>query len=107
GKFKGLLDFLRRTRLRKDILYRLAMGGAFNNLAEGHPPREILWKFLELDLVVQEKDATQMSIFSMLEDDGGGPTAGGASGARLSATVKPAPFFKPLSPLERLQEDFN
>jgi error-prone DNA polymerase len=99
GPYKNLLDFLRRTRVRKDVLYRMAMAGAFKNLAaQGRESgseivsREILWKLLELDLAVQEREAAQTSIFSLLEDN---------------SQESNQKLFKALSPMERLQEDFG
>jgi DNA polymerase III alpha subunit len=67
------------------------MAGCFNNLVKEAPAREILWKLLELDLAVQEKEAVQTSIFQLLED----------------SNVSAANNFKTLTPMERLEEDFG
>jgi error-prone DNA polymerase len=43
--FHSLADFLRRTDLRRDLIIRLAMGGAFEGF--GLAPRDALWQVLE------------------------------------------------------------
>jgi error-prone DNA polymerase len=78
--FSSLADFLRRAPLRRDILLRLAMGGAF--AVFGLEPRAALWQVLEFhrrrsgaqgDLFLDapyEAPATSCAQFPALDDLG-------------------------------------
>ncbi len=100
GPFRGLGDFLWRTRLRPEPLFRLAMGEAF--AAWGYTQRDALWKVFE-HLAEREGDANanagsgaardQLSLFSVAD-----PAA--ESRARVQ-------LFAGLSDWEAIQEDFK
>jgi error-prone DNA polymerase len=83
--YSSLLDFLKRTNLRRDVLFRLALGGAF---ADFFPdPRNALWQVLAHQ---QRRSAVQGDLFL---DTGFESTPSAGS-------------FKPLSEMERIREEY-
>src|ERR1700693_1949117 len=83
--YLNLGDFLSRTRIRRNILFRLAMGDLF--LAFGLDQRQALWQILEFSA---EPDRPQLSLFSP------------------QAFVSQAPLhFKKLGTYEAIREDYE
>lgn len=62
--FLNLTDFLTRTNIRRDVLYRMAMGGAFENLGEDQ--RHSLWQILSYHV---KNLSAQRDLFSLLPLD--------------------------------------
>ncbi len=56
--YKNLGDFLQKNPLRKDVLYRLAMGNVFSGF--GLDQRHSLWSILDYDL---SSSSTQLDLF--------------------------------------------
>jgi error-prone DNA polymerase len=81
--FSHLRDFLCRTHLRKDVLVRLAMGGAFECF--GFSPRDALWQILEFH---RKKEMVQGDLFSHL-----------SSPSEAS--------FSPLSDFAKIREEYS
>lgn len=79
--FGNLFDFLERTQLRKDILFRLAMSDAFSCF--GLEPRAALWQILEW----RKPSPIQGELFAHLN-----PTN---------------PGFSALSPWEKIRQDYG
>jgi error-prone DNA polymerase len=85
--FASLSDFLRRTTLRRNMLIRLAMGGAFSCF--GLEPRAALWEALEYQ---RRQSQIQGELFSDLPYEK--PNAGKAA-------------FSPLDDFSRIQEEYE
>ena len=69
--WKGLLDFLSRSGLRRNILHKLALGDAFKCF-EGYDQRHALWEILGQEIVINSdvniKNSPQLSLFSGIEE---------------------------------------
>ena len=68
--WSGLLDFLSRSGLRRNILHRLALGDAFKNFGGGYDQRHALWEILAQEIVISSNthasgaNSAQLSLFS-------------------------------------------
>ena len=63
--FTDLWDFIRRTRIRQDVLVRLALGDAFRSFHM--EPRQALWSLLALRMLVDAPKERQLNLFDLLE----------------------------------------
>jgi len=57
--YQNMSEFLAKTQISKDVLYRLAMGDAFRSF--GEDPRHTLWKILEEKV---QKTENQLDLFA-------------------------------------------
>lgn len=88
--FQSIFDFIMRTRLRRDLLERLAMGDVFRSF--GFEQREALWRVLEIELWLTQKEQPQLSLLSY--------------GGHQSISSDKA-SFKKLGLLGTIQEDYG
>jgi error-prone DNA polymerase len=92
--FRSLPDFLKRAGLRRELLVKLAMGGAFDSF--GLAPREALWQVLEYQ---RKKSMVQGDLFL----DWGGATAGEGATAASPSSAR----FTPLNDFQRIREEYD
>lgn len=60
--FQSLEDFIHRCRIRKNILYRLALGDCFKCFQ--YDQRSALWKILSLSLIIDPISPIQLNLFT-------------------------------------------
>lgn len=65
ARFRSLGDFVRRSKLKKDVLHRMAMAGRFEEFQ--WDTREALWALLEYQNMFQKPEENQLSFFNDLE----------------------------------------
>jgi error-prone DNA polymerase len=65
SRFRSLGDFVRRSKIRKDILHRLALAGRFEEFQ--WETREALWALLEYQNMFQKSEQKQLSFFNDLD----------------------------------------
>lgn len=63
--FHSLGDFVRRSKLKKDVLHRMAMAGRFEEFQ--WDTREALWALLEYQNMFQKPQENQLSFFNDLD----------------------------------------
>jgi error-prone DNA polymerase len=93
--FKSLSDFMKRSRIRKDVLGRIALAGRFDEL--NWEPRESLWAILEYQNLIGVECGQQMNFFKdthYLDEMSGEQEA------------KP-PVFEEMQAFEKIQNDYN
>ncbi|MGE4234077.1 MAG: error-prone DNA polymerase [Bacteriovoracia bacterium] len=84
--FQSFSDICSRTKIRHDVLDRIAMAGGFSEF--NLQPRQALWALIEYENLF-EKTNEQLSLF------------------KENYTVKQNSNFKKLSSFERIQEDYD
>jgi len=62
--FRSLGDFVRRSKMKKDVLHRMAMAGRFEEFQ--WDTREALWALLEYQNMFQKEENNQLSFFNDL-----------------------------------------
>ena len=72
GKFKSLMSFMSRTRLKKNILRTLALGDVFNTF--GGDQRQLLWTLLAAETLVSEA-SDQLGLFDHVNQESTGAFA--------------------------------
>ncbi|HEX4923264.1 MAG TPA: PHP domain-containing protein [Bdellovibrionales bacterium] len=60
--FTGLSDFLARVTIRRDVLFRLAMGDVFRPF--GLDQRQALWQLLAQQVLLYDKNREQLNLFA-------------------------------------------
>jgi error-prone DNA polymerase len=65
ARFRSLGDFVRRSKMKKDVLHRMAMAGRFEEFQ--WDTREALWALLEYQNMFQKPVENQLSFFNDLE----------------------------------------
>ncbi|WP_413288164.1 error-prone DNA polymerase [Bdellovibrio sp. HCB337] len=65
ARFRGLGDFVRRSKIKKDVMHRIALAGRFE---EFHwETREALWALLEYQNLFKKEEESQLSFFNDME----------------------------------------
>jgi error-prone DNA polymerase len=64
-RFRSLGDFVRRSKIKKDVLQRMALAGRFEEFQ--WETREALWALLEYQNLFQKPQENQLSFFNDLE----------------------------------------
>jgi DNA polymerase III alpha subunit len=102
--FRSLHDFLVRSKLRRDVLQRLALADAFRCF--GFEARQALWECLAFDLQSRPETSGQLSLFSA-------PILTAAETQQSELSPKPASTtsldrvqFQPLGGYAQIQADY-
>jgi error-prone DNA polymerase len=88
--FADMHDFLKRTRIKQNVLSRLAMAGRFQDFK--FEARDALWALLEYSHMLSEKNPQQLSLFHQNSWD-----------TENTQTRN----FKPLQNFEKIQMDYE
>ncbi len=64
--FQNLFDFLNRSKLRKNMVHRLALGDGFRTF--GYDQRSALWSILYFHYLVGHPSEVQLSLFSEMQN---------------------------------------
>ncbi|MBN20364.1 MAG: error-prone DNA polymerase [Bdellovibrionaceae bacterium] len=86
--FKNLSDFVSRAQLRRDVLYRLAIGDVFSVF--GFDQRHALWMILEYEIQLESRLDDQLNLFA------------GSQGS-----IPATPLFESMDTWERIQYDYR
>ena len=90
SRFRSLGDFVRRSKMKKDVLHRVAMAGRFEEFQ--WDIREALWALLEYQNMFQKPQENQLSFFNDLE---------------YIPTPATEIEFNPLDGFEKIQSDYE
>ena len=96
--FSGLSDFLARTRIKRDLLYQLAIGDAFRSWQLDQ--RQALWAILDYDLAARGEPGGQLDLWAAAQ-----PKFSGENASAVGENVKA--IFATMSDYDQIRSDYS